>query len=80
MLKLKHYGLLVLGLIPSELEHLKQGQPLTIKLDDVGLPGQGLVIVTGDNNDKLRQMAEEVAERLVKVNDEKKIVIADKVH
>lgn len=64
MLKMKWRNLLTLGLNPKELEHLKHGQPLTIRLDDVGLPGQMIVIVTGDSDEALKRMAEGAADKL----------------
>jgi hypothetical protein len=54
MLKIKRGKLLVFGLTPAELEHLKNGNPLQIKMDDVGLQGAGVIIFVGDTNEKMK--------------------------
>lgn len=54
MLKIKKGKLLVFGLTPSELEHLKNGNPLQIKLGDIGLTGAGVIIFVGDSNEKMK--------------------------
>lgn len=69
MMKMKHKGLLALGLIPSELEYLKQGRPLTIRLDDIGLPGQVIVILMGESNEKLKALAEQAADQLAAMSN-----------
>lgn len=58
MLKIKKGKLLVFGLTPTELEHLKQGNPLQLKLDDIGLQGAGVIIFVGDTNEKMRAQFE----------------------
>jgi hypothetical protein len=58
MLKIKRGKLLVFGLTPSELEHLKTGHPLQIKLDDIGLQGAGCIIFVGDTNEKMKAQFE----------------------
>jgi hypothetical protein len=71
MVKMKHKGLLLLGLIPAKLEHLKQGLPLRINLADIGLPGQGIAIIVGENHEKLKRMAEDAAERFMQMDADK---------
>lgn len=63
MLKAATDKQLILGLIPKELEILKQGQPLIIKLDDVGFPGAVVTIIAGDTNEQLKEMVEAVNRR-----------------
>ena len=58
MLKIKRGKLLVFGLTPAELEHLKTGNPLQIKMDDVGLQGAGVIIFVGDTNEKMKAQFE----------------------
>lgn len=58
MLKVKRGSLLVFGLTPDELEHLKQGQPLNIKLDDIGIPKAGVVIFVGESNEAMKKKFE----------------------
>lgn len=60
MLKAATDKQLILGLIPAELEILKQGQPLVIKLDEVGFPGAVVTIITGETNEKLKEIVEAV--------------------
>lgn len=59
MLKIKRGKLLVFGLTPQELEHLKTGHPLQIKMDDVGLEGAGVIIFVGDSNEKMKAQFEQ---------------------
>ena len=55
MLKaLKNNGsLLVLGLNPKEVEHLKQGQPLKVSLHDVGAPGNQVILFMGASDEEM---------------------------
>lgn len=68
MVKVKHRGLLGIGLNKKELKRLSHGEPIMIMLDDVGLPGQGIAIFHGDTNEVLTNMAKDIAERVVKVD------------
>lgn len=63
MLKAATDNHLVLGLTPDELEILKQGNPLVIRLDDVGYQGSVVTIITGDTNEKLKEVIESVNRR-----------------
>lgn len=64
MVKMKYKNMLAVGIIPSELEHLKNDQPLNIKLDDIDLPGHVLVIFVGKDNQALKRVFDEVSEKL----------------
>ncbi len=68
MLKLKHKGFLMLGINKKELDTLIERRQLFVKLDDMGLPGQRLVLVYGETNEILANMGEDVADRLEKVD------------
>ncbi len=59
MLKIKRGKLLVFGLTPSELQHLQSGNPLQLKLDDIGLQGAGVIIFVGDTNEKMKATFEQ---------------------
>ncbi len=75
MLKIKHNGMLVLGLNNKELKMLKRGAPLLIKLDDVGLKGQRVAIIHGETNEVLARMGEDIGERMEKVDAAKDSVL-----
>lgn len=60
MVRLEYKNLVILGVIPSELEHLKQGQPLEIKLES----NLVVVIIPGDSNEMLHEVAKKAAARL----------------
>ncbi len=60
MLKAATEKHLILGLIPKELEILKQGQPLIVKLDEVGFPGAVVTIIVGETNEQLKEMVDAV--------------------
>lgn len=79
MVKLHYKNLLTLGLIPAELEHLKQGQPIQIRLDDLGLTGQVIVIIAGESNEKLEEAAKAAADRLEKMSSKRIIDVTGKV-
>lgn len=68
MVKIKHKGLLVIGLNDKELKLLKSKLPVMIALDDIGLPGQGVVVVHNHTNELLLNQAKDIAGRLVKVD------------
>ena len=46
-------SLLVLGLNPAEVEHLKQGQPLKVNLDNVGAPGNQVILFMGSSDEEM---------------------------
>lgn len=62
MVKLKHKGLLVLGITKRELEMLTEGAPLPVLLEDVGLKGQTIMIMPGQDNDSLLKVMNMVAD------------------
>lgn len=65
MVKMRHKGLLVLGLNRKEMEMLTQhGAPLDIPLDDLSdkLKGQRVMIIPGEDNDKLAKIMNAVAD------------------
>jgi hypothetical protein len=62
MVKLKHKGLLVLGLTKTELELLREGAPLPISLTDVGLQGQMIMLIPGESNEMLLRTMNTVAD------------------
>jgi hypothetical protein len=52
--------LVILGITPSELEHLKQGQPLNILLES----NLFVAIIPGESNEELVKVAQQAADRL----------------
>lgn len=64
MVKLRHKGLLVLGMTRSEMEQLREGRPLDIPLGDLhaSLRGQRVMIIPGENNDTLKSTMDRVAD------------------
>lgn len=60
MVRLEYKNLIVLGIVPSELEHLKQGQPLNILLES----NLFVVIIPGESNEALAKAAKEAADLL----------------
>jgi hypothetical protein len=54
----KNGSMLVLGLNPKEVEHLKQGNPLTVKLDDVGAEGNTVVLFMGASDEEMKKRFE----------------------
>ena len=63
MVKMKYGRMLTIGMTPQELEMLKQGHPLHCNMADVGDKGH-IVLIVGESNEKLKQMAEQVAAQL----------------
>lgn len=63
MVKAERNGLLILGITPQELEHLKQGNPLNIPLADLGF-NAAVMIIPGDSNEKLVKQIEEAGQKL----------------
>lgn len=62
MVKLKHKGLLVMGITKQEQEALRDGKPLPVSLEDLGLKGQMILLVPGEDNDSLKKTMEQVAD------------------
>jgi len=62
MVKLKHKGLLVLGITREELNALRDGFPLPVPLADVGLKGQQVLIIPGPDNRALERVMNTVAD------------------
>jgi nitrate reductase NapAB chaperone NapD len=63
MVKLRHKGLLVLGVAKEELDALRDGMPLPIPLADLheSLKGQMVIIIPGKDNEQLKQLMERIA-------------------
>lgn len=61
MVKMHYKRMLCLGINRQELEHLQQGQPLHIKLDDLDprMKGQLVVIIPGESDKVLKAAVEE---------------------
>lgn len=53
MVKLKHKGLLILGITKRELEMMVEGAPIPIQLTDVGLKGQMIMLMPGQDDQSL---------------------------
>lgn len=62
--KLRHKGLLVLGLNKEELDALREGQPLPVPLGDLApaLKGQMVMIIPGKDNHQLKMLMERIAD------------------
>lgn len=63
MVKLRHKGLLVLGLNEMEMEALREGKPIPVTLEDLSptLKGQMVMLIPGKNNESLKRVMETVA-------------------
>lgn len=70
MVRLEYKNLIVLGITPSELEHLKQGQPLNILLES----NLFVAIIPGDSNEELLKVAQQAADRLEQQSKGKSII------
>lgn len=64
MVKLRHKGLLVLGINKEELEMLREGAPLPVPLADLhpSLKGQMVMLIPGHNNMQLKRLMEQIAD------------------
>lgn len=64
MVKLRHRGLLVLGITREELNMLREGMPMPVKLDDMhsSLKGQMIMLIPGENNESLNRIMQTVAD------------------
>lgn len=62
--KLRHKGLLVLGLTKEELDALREGQPLPVPLGDLheSLKGQMVIVIPGKDNAQLKDLMERIAD------------------
>lgn len=54
MLKATRSGLLVLGLNTKEVSSLREGRSVMVSLDDVGLPGQTVMLFVGSTDEEMR--------------------------
>jgi type II secretory pathway component PulF len=63
VVKLRHKGLLVLGITRDELLALREGQPLPVPLGDLheSLKGQMVLLIPGEDNGKLNDVMQKVA-------------------
>lgn len=78
MVKMKFGRLLTIGLIPEELEILKAGHPLHCDMADVGDRGH-IILLVGDSNEKLKNIAEQTAAQLEKGKQTKQLVLPNSV-
>lgn len=64
MVKLRHKGLLVLGITRMELDQLREGAPIPIMLGDLSpaLKGQCVMLIPGENNPTLERILRKVAD------------------
>jgi hypothetical protein len=64
MVKLRHKGLLVLGITKDELERMREGAPIPVPLADLhpSLKGQMVMLVPGHDNASLKRIMEQVAD------------------
>lgn len=64
MVKMRHKGLLVLGVNKQELEALRDGQPAIVPLGDLhaSLKGQMIIIIPGEDNEKLEKLMNKIAD------------------
>lgn len=63
MVKMRHKGLLVLGLTRDEMNAMRDGAPLTVPLEDLDprLKGQQVLLVPGEDNASLGRIMNMVA-------------------
>ena len=64
MVKLRHKGLLVLGITKRELEMLVEGAPMPVPLSDLGpaLKGQMVMLIPGQDDQSLMRVMNVVAD------------------
>jgi len=62
MVKLKHKGLLVIGITKRELEMMTEGAPIPVQLTDVGLKGQMIMLMPGQDDQSLLKVMNMVAD------------------
>lgn len=51
-----------MGITKQEQEALRDGKPLPVTLEDVGLKGQMILLIPGEDNEKLKRTMEKVAD------------------
>ncbi len=63
MVKLRHKGLLVLGITRRELDALREGAPIPVPLGDLheSLKGQLVMLIPGEDNGSLERVMKTVA-------------------
>lgn len=63
MVKLRHKGLLVLGINRKEMEMFREGAPLPVPLADLhpSLKGQMVLLIPGEDDAALKRVLETVA-------------------
>jgi type II secretory pathway component PulF len=63
MVKLRHKGLLVLGITRKELDALREGAPIPVPLGDLheSLKGQLVMLIPGEDNGSLKRVMDTVA-------------------
>jgi hypothetical protein len=66
--------LLVLGLNPKEVEHLKNGNPVTVNLGDVGAPGQQVILFMGASDEDMLKRFQRAG-----LHEEKRIIDVSKI-
>lgn len=54
----------VLGITPAELEILKQGQPIVVRLHDVGYEKAVITLFVGESNEDMKKQLEAVNRRI----------------
>ena len=64
MVKLRHRGLLVLGITKEELDALREGMPLPVPLADLheSLKGQMVMLIPGQDNLQLSGLMNKIAD------------------
>lgn len=63
MVKMRHKGLLVLGITRQEMNALREGAPLPISLADLhpSLKGQNILLIPGEDNKALERVMNQAA-------------------
>jgi hypothetical protein len=63
MVKMRHKGLLVLGITRQELNALREGAPLPVSLSDLhpSLKGQNVLLIPGEDNRSLERVLQMAA-------------------
>lgn len=62
MVKMRHKGLLVLGLTRQEMNAMREGAPLPVPLEDLGLKGQHVLLIPGEDNAALNRVMQMAAQ------------------
>jgi hypothetical protein len=61
MVKLKFKGCLTLGITRRELQEFTAGRPIIVELEDVGLKGQRILLIPGEDDQQLYRIMSEAA-------------------